>query len=36
MGAADAFMMWVKPEVLKQRRIKERTLFLSPVEGEKT
>ena len=35
-GAADAFMMWVKPEVLKQRRIKERALFLSPFEGEKT
>jgi lysozyme len=35
-GAADAFMMWSKPEVLRQRRIKERALFLSPFEGEKT
>jgi lysozyme len=30
-GAADAILMWNKPEVLVNRRKRERTLFLTPI-----
>ena len=30
-GAADAILMWNKPEVLANRRKRERTLFLTPI-----
>ena len=30
-GAADANLMWNKPEVLANRRKRERTLFLTPI-----
>ena len=30
-GAADAILMWNKPEVLINRRKRERTLFLTPI-----
>jgi len=35
-GAADAILMWNKPAVLAPRRQKERTLFLTAVQGENT
>ncbi len=34
-GAADAFLMWDKPAVLKQRREGERTEFLTPDGADK-
>ena len=35
-AAAEHFMDWIKPSVLKPRREKEKKLFLSPVKGENT
>jgi lysozyme len=35
-AAAEHFLDWVNPSVLKPRRQKEKELFLSPIKGENT